>query len=98
MNTSVSHTVATPDVRYAAWYMLFSWFWTTEFIYAMGQLVVAMAVATWYFSKDKAKEIGNSTVWSSIRNSFRWSTCFVLPCTGRFQPLVPSAQLSTLYL
>ncbi|CAN0430146.1 unnamed protein product, partial [Discosporangium mesarthrocarpum] len=51
----------TTNIRYAALYLLFSYFWTSEFITALGQIVVAMAVAMWYFTRDKS-EIGSLTV------------------------------------
>ena len=55
------------------WYLIFAYFWTSEFIVAIGQIVVAMAVAKWYFTRDKTT-IGNATVWSSIRATFRYHT------------------------
>lgn len=57
--------------RYAGWYLLFCWFWTSEFIIAMGQIVVAMALSMWYFTRDKAT-IGSGTVIAAIRKSFRY--------------------------
>ena len=42
------------DQRWAALYLVFGWFWTSEFIFALGQLVVAGAVVQWYFTRDKA--------------------------------------------
>ena len=36
------------DMKLAGLYMMFSWFWTSQFVIAMGQLVVAMSVSTWY--------------------------------------------------
>jgi hypothetical protein len=37
-----------------------------QFIIALGQIVVAMAVSTWYFTRDKST-INSSTVYSSIK-------------------------------
>lgn len=37
-----------------------------QFIIALGQIVVAMAISTWYFTRDKST-INSSTVFSSIR-------------------------------
>lgn len=37
----------TDNIRYAGLYMLFIWFWTTQFIIALGQIIIAMAVAKW---------------------------------------------------
>ena len=42
------------DQQWAALYLCFAWFWTSEFIFALGQLVVAGAVVQWYFTRDKA--------------------------------------------
>ena len=50
------------------WYMLFSFFWTGQFIIALGQVVFAMAVSKWYFARDKST-IGSGTVLSSISTS-----------------------------
>ena len=50
------------------WYMLFSFFWTGQFILALGQVVFAMAVSKWYFARDKST-IGSGTVLSSISTS-----------------------------
>jgi hypothetical protein len=40
--------------------MLFSWFWTSQFIVAAGQLVVAMSISTWYV---RAAEAGRRRGW-----------------------------------
>ncbi len=48
-------------VQYAAWYLLFCFFWTTQFILALGEIIAAMSVAEWYFSQDRSN-IGNRTV------------------------------------
>ncbi|XP_013403883.1 choline transporter-like protein 1 isoform X2 [Lingula anatina] len=40
-------------VRYMWWYHLVGLIWTSEFIIACQQLVVAGAVAKWYFTRDK---------------------------------------------
>lgn len=37
------------------WYHLFGLFWTSEFILACEELVIAGCVATWYFTRDKSK-------------------------------------------
>jgi hypothetical protein len=57
--------VYTENTKYAFIYMLFCWFWTSEFILAIGQLTIALAVVAFYFNRDK-KKIGNLTVlWVS---------------------------------
>lgn len=45
------------EQRYAALYLCFCWFWTSEFIFALGQLVIAAAVVNWYFSRNKAATV-----------------------------------------
>lgn len=45
--------------------MLFVWFWTSQFIVAVGQIVIALTVSVWYFTRDR-KQIGNSTFFRSI--------------------------------
>lgn len=52
----------------SAWYLLFCLFWTFQFILSMGEIIVAMSVAKWYFSRDKST-VGNTTVISSICTS-----------------------------
>uniref|UniRef100_A0A7S2EQ30 Choline transporter-like protein n=1 Tax=Trieres chinensis TaxID=1514140 RepID=A0A7S2EQ30_TRICV len=54
-----------PFVEYSAWYLLFCFFWTSQFILSMGEIIVAMAVSRWYFTRDKSR-IGNMTVLRSI--------------------------------
>ena len=49
----------------AYWYLIFCWFWTSEFIMAVGQLVTAMSVAFWYFARDKST-INSATVFTAI--------------------------------
>mmetsp|Transcript_33694 Transcript_33694/g.42428 ORF Transcript_33694/g.42428 Transcript_33694/m.42428 type:complete len:669 (+) Transcript_33694:184-2190(+) len=71
------------NIRYAGLYMLFSWFWTSQFVIAMGQIVVAMAVSTWYFCTEKKKQIGNLTVITSIKKSL-----FYHIGTGAFGSLI----------
>ena len=55
-------------IKQCAWYLLFCFFWTGQFILAMGEIIFAMAVSKWYFCRDK-DEIGNLTVVSSITSS-----------------------------
>jgi choline transporter-like protein 2/4/5 len=49
-------------------YMLFSWFWTSQFIIAAGQIVVAMSVSMWYFTRDKST-IGNGTFFTAMKKA-----------------------------
>jgi len=41
-------------VENCGWYFLFCFFWTSNFIVAMGEIVIAMCVGKWYFTRDKS--------------------------------------------
>jgi hypothetical protein len=58
------------------WYMLFCLFWTTAFIIAVGDMIVAMAVSKWYFTVDKGN-VSSLTVIASITTTcfFHLGTC-----------------------
>jgi choline transporter-like protein 2/4/5 len=59
------------NTRYAFLYMLFCYFWTSQFIIALGQLIIALSVSAWYFTRDKKTE-GNSTVyWATYTSIFK---------------------------
>jgi hypothetical protein len=49
--------------------MLFCFFWTGQFIIAIGEIIFAMSISKWYFARDK-KKVGNGAVISSIVTSF----------------------------
>ena len=55
-----SYNYAT-NSKYAFLYLLFCWFWTSEFIIAFGQLVIAMSFSSWYFTRDKST-VGNENI------------------------------------
>ena len=54
------------DQQRLAWFMLFGYFWTTEFIVAAGQMITAMCLCCFYFTRNKAMYIGNTTVIFAI--------------------------------
>lgn len=54
------------DLQNTGWFFLFGYFWTTQFIVACGQMIVAMALCCYYFTRDKSK-IGNTTVLTALR-------------------------------
>jgi Plasma-membrane choline transporter len=56
------------NIKIMAWFLLFSAFWTSNFIVAVGDLIVAMCVARWYFTKDK-RRIGSGVVLGSVANT-----------------------------
>jgi len=65
--------VFSDNMRYAGIYLLFCWFWTSQHVIAVGQIVVAMAISHWYFTMDK-KQIGSLTVLKSIRITLIYHT------------------------
>lgn len=52
----------TDNARNAFLYLLFSWFWTSEFVVAFGQLTIALAFTAWFFNRDKSK-----TGWVTVK-------------------------------
>jgi len=56
----------TQNSKFAFLFLLFCWFWTSEFIIAVGQLITALSFSTWYFTRDKST-IGPTTVIGSAR-------------------------------
>lgn len=57
------------NTKYAFLYFLFCWFWTSQFVIAVGQLTIALSVVAWYFTRDKGG-IGSGTVLWSFRTNF----------------------------
>jgi len=57
--------------RQCGWYLLFCFFWTSAFISAMGEIVIAMSVSKWYFTRDK-RRVGSCTIFTSIKDAFRY--------------------------
>lgn len=55
------------NTKYAALYMLFAWFWTSQFIVAVGQIVVALATSLWYFNRNRSSNFaGNSKFFKAV--------------------------------
>jgi choline transporter-like protein 2/4/5 len=44
------------------------WFWTSQFIIAIGQLIIALSITCWYFTRDKG-DIGTGTPIWAARNA-----------------------------
>lgn len=42
-------------VENCGWYFLFCFFWTSNFIVAIGEIIIAMCVGKWYFTRDKSR-------------------------------------------
>lgn len=55
----------TTNTKYAFLYMLFCWFWTSEFIIAFGQLSIALSFTCWYFTRDKSLLATDNVRWVS---------------------------------
>mmetsp|Transcript_29058 Transcript_29058/g.47999 ORF Transcript_29058/g.47999 Transcript_29058/m.47999 type:complete len:660 (-) Transcript_29058:147-2126(-) len=58
-------------IYYGLWFLLFCFFWTSNFIVAYGDMVVAMSVAKWYFTRNK-RETGNGTVIGALYDTGRY--------------------------
>lgn len=52
------------NIRYAFLYLLFCWFWASQLIIAFGELVSALSISCWYFTRDKKSEGNTTVVWS----------------------------------
>ena len=61
--------VYSDNTKFSFLYLIFSWFWTSEFLIATGQLITALSFVAWYFNRDKSK-ISNLT--------FIWAACTVI--------------------
>mmetsp|Transcript_5602 Transcript_5602/g.10068 ORF Transcript_5602/g.10068 Transcript_5602/m.10068 type:complete len:648 (+) Transcript_5602:644-2587(+) len=53
------------NTKYAGLYLLFVWFWTSQFIVAVGQLVVALATSLWYFNRNR-NLVKNATFFRAV--------------------------------
>lgn len=51
------------NTRWAFLYMLFCWFWTSEFLIALGQIIVALSFSRWYFTRDKSVHGWSTVNW-----------------------------------
>ena len=73
--TTVQYTEYTYDTntKGAFVFLVFCWFWTSQFVIAMGQLTTAMSCVGWYFERDKST-IGNGTVLWATRVSMWYHT------------------------
>jgi hypothetical protein len=79
------------------WYLIFCFFWTAAFIQALGQIVIAMCVSKWYFTREKS-DIGSCSVMTSILQSFRYHIgtaafgSFIIAVTQIIRMIVAKAQ------
>ena len=56
------------NTKWAFLYLLFCWFWSSQWIIAIGQLVISLSFTAWYFTKDKGAT-GNGTVFWAFRTA-----------------------------
>jgi choline transporter-like protein 2/4/5 len=70
---SVRYFTFSDFVKKCGWYMLFCFFWTGNFVIAIGEIIFAMSISKWYFARDKTK-IGSGAVISSIVTSVWYHT------------------------
>jgi solute carrier family 44 protein 1 (choline transporter-like protein) len=59
-----------PILRYMIWIHIFGLIWISEFIFAAQRMVIAGAIACWYFAKDR-NDIGSPCL-QAIRMLFRY--------------------------
>lgn len=84
-------------VQRFGWYLLFCFFWTSNFIVAVGDMIIAIAVAKWYFARNKLT-IGSWTVISSIFATFLYhlGTCaygsLIIACIQFIRAIIAKAQ------
>eukprot|EP00004_Rigifila_ramosa_P004664 TRINITY_DN15147_c0_g1_i1.p1 TRINITY_DN15147_c0_g1~~TRINITY_DN15147_c0_g1_i1.p1 ORF type:complete len:618 (-),score=145.68 TRINITY_DN15147_c0_g1_i1:69-1922(-) len=70
---------ATLDPRYTQknldfmkFYHLFSFFWNTQFIIAFLQVVIAGAIASYYWAQDKTRDVPAMPVFASVERTIRY--------------------------
>uniref|UniRef100_A0A7S1BIY0 Choline transporter-like protein n=1 Tax=Corethron hystrix TaxID=216773 RepID=A0A7S1BIY0_9STRA len=52
------------NTKYWFWFLLFSLFWTAQFILAIGQITLSICFAKWYFTEDRDYGI-ETNLWSA---------------------------------
>mmetsp|Transcript_32718 Transcript_32718/g.43069 ORF Transcript_32718/g.43069 Transcript_32718/m.43069 type:complete len:609 (-) Transcript_32718:403-2229(-) len=57
------------ELKFRALFLLFELFWTSQFIIALGEIILALSVAQWYFSRNK-KQIHSGTFCTAICEAF----------------------------
>lgn len=61
------------DVQERLWYMFFCYLWTSEFIAAIGSIVIAIACADWYFTpEEKKSKVNSGTVCKAYAVTLRY--------------------------
>jgi len=57
--------------QYESWFMLFAYFWTSQFLVAITELIIALAFCMWYFTRDKEKVTSAYVV-----TAFKWGVYY----------------------
>lgn len=79
------------------YFLIFIFLWTVGFIQALGEIVISMSVAKWYFTRDKWG-VGSGTVIKSILDSMRYHLgtaafgSFIIAVTQIIRMIVAKAQ------
>ncbi|CAN0003068.1 unnamed protein product, partial [Discosporangium mesarthrocarpum] len=55
------------------WFLLFVFFWTSQFIVAMGQIVIALTIVKYYFSRD-VQSVNSGSFLKSLGEGLRYHT------------------------
>merc|ERR1712072_635018 len=58
--------------RYQAWFWLFGYFWVTQFIAALGEMVLAGAAAAWYFRELPDRPAVKQPLTSSLKRALKY--------------------------
>lgn len=59
------------NIRYAFLFLLFCWFWASQLIVAFGEMVSALSISCWYFTRDKKSEGNRTVIWSFTTALFK---------------------------
>lgn len=70
---TVRHYTYDSFIGKCGWFLLFSFFWTVQYIAALGEIIVAMSISKWYFSRNK-RRIGTVTFLASVCTSMYYHT------------------------
>lgn len=61
------------EVEKRGWYLLFVFFWTTQFVVAIGQIVIALTIVKYYFTRD----VQTVRAWLTLIDSAAFRTATV---------------------
>mmetsp|Transcript_2005 Transcript_2005/g.4354 ORF Transcript_2005/g.4354 Transcript_2005/m.4354 type:complete len:665 (+) Transcript_2005:178-2172(+) len=69
---SISFTTYQFDqsTKYWFWFLLFSFFWTSEFILAIGEITLSLCFSKWYFTEDRQYGVETNLCSASVTAMF----------------------------